>query len=80
MKKRDRADLGTGTGSRARMSERSPNGPQEDAQHSAGDRRVVVKERPDALRNGEHPLAHGQRRQDMVDEMGGGLDHAAGIT
>ncbi len=38
MKKRDRADLGMGTGSRARMSERSPNGPQQDAQHSAGDR------------------------------------------
>ncbi len=23
--------------------------------------------------------AHGKRRQDMVDEMGGGLDHTAGI-
>ena len=36
MQKRDRADLGMGTGSRARMSERSPNGPQEDAQHGSG--------------------------------------------
>ncbi len=80
MKKRDRADLGMGTGSRARMSERSPNGPQEDAQHSAGDRGVVVQEGSDALRHGEHPLAHGQRRQDVIDEMGGGLDHAASVT
>ena len=23
-----------------------------------------------------HPLAHGKRRQDVIDEMGGGLDHA----
>ena len=62
MKKRDRADLGMGTGSRARMSERSANGPQEDAQHSAGDRGVVVQEGPDALRHGEHPLTHGKWR------------------
>ncbi len=40
----------------------------------------MVEERPDALRNGEHPLAHGKRRQDVIDEMGGGLDNAAGIT
>ncbi len=39
-----------------------------------------MKERPEALRNREHPLAHGKRWQDMVDEMGGGLDHTAGIT
>ena len=75
MKERNSAYLGTGTGSRARLSERSANGPQEDAQHSAGDRGVVVQEGSDALRNGEHPLAHGKRRHDMVDEGGGGLDH-----
>jgi hypothetical protein len=40
----------------------------------------VVQEGSEALRNGEHPLAHGKRRQDMIDEMGGGLDHTAGIT
>ena len=80
MKERNSADLAMGTGSRARMSERSANGPQEDAQHSAGDRGVVVQEGPDALRNGEHPLAHGKRRQDMVDEVGGGLDHAASVA
>ena len=80
MKERNRADVGTGTGAWARISERGPNGPQEDAQHSAGDRRVMVQEGPDALRHGEHPLAHGRRWQDMIDEMGGGLDHAAGIT
>ena len=80
MKKRDRADLGMGTGSRTRMSEHSPNGPQEDAQHSAGDRGVVVQKGSDALRNGEHPLAHRKRRQDVIDEMGGGLDHTASVT
>ena len=75
-----------GTGFRARMSERSPNGPQEDAQHSAGDRGVVVQEGSDAGhrakrgRNGEHPLAHGKRRQDVIDEVGGGLDHAASVA
>ena len=50
------------------------------AQYSTGDRGVVVQEGPETLRNGEHPLAHGKRRQDMVDEMSGGLDHTAGIT
>ena len=40
----------------------------------------MVKEGPEALRNGEHPLAHGKRRQDMVDEMGGGLDHTASVA
>ena len=44
-------------------------------QHGAGDRGVVVQEGPDAFRHGEHPLAHGKRRQDVIDEMGGGLDH-----
>ena len=46
---------------------------------SAGDRGVVVQEGPDAFRHGEHPLAHGHRRQDVIDEMGGGLDHTAHI-
>ena len=80
MEKRDRADLGMGTGSRARMSERSANGPQEDAQHSACERGVVVQEGSDALRNGEHPLAHGKRRHDVIDEMGRGLDHTASVA
>ena len=44
MKERDRADLGIRTGSWARISQRGANGPQEDAQHSAGDPRVVVQE------------------------------------
>jgi hypothetical protein len=39
-----------------------------------------VQEGPQALGNGEHPLPHRKRRQDMVDEMGGGLNHTAGIT
>ena len=80
MKERDGADLGTGTGSWARPSKSGANTPQEYVQHSAGDRRVVVQEGPETLRNGEHPLPHRKRRQDMVDEMGGGLDHTAGIT
>jgi len=49
-------------------------------QHSAGDRGVVVHEGPHAFRHGEHPLAHGKRRQNVIDGMGGGLDHAAGVT
>ena len=28
----------------------------------------------------EHPLAHGKRRQDVIDEMGSGPDHAAWVT
>ena len=57
MKEPDRADLGIRTGSWARISQRGANGPQEDAQHSAGDPRVVVQEGPEAFRHREHPLA-----------------------
>ena len=80
MKERDRADLGIRTGSWTRISQRGANSPQEDAQHSAGDPRVVVQEGPEAFRHREHPLAHGKRWQDVIDEMGGGLDDTAGIT
>ena len=80
MKERDGTDLGTRTSSRARISERGPNGAQEDAQHCAGDGGVVVKEGPETLQNREHPLSHGKRRQDMIDEGGGGLDHTARVT
>ncbi len=38
------------------------------------------KKGPDALRHGEHPLAHGKRRKDVIDEMGCGLDHEAGVA
>ncbi len=41
---------------------------------------AIVQEGPDALRHGEHPLAHGKRRKDVIDEMGCGLDHAAGVA
>ena len=41
---------------------------------------VVVQEGPQALWNGEHPLARGKWRQDVIDQMGGGLDHAASVT
>ena len=57
MKERDRADLGIRTGSWTRISQRGANSPQEDAQHSAGDPRVVVQEGPEAFRHREHPLA-----------------------
>ncbi len=49
-------------------------------QHSAGDRGVVMQEGADAFRHAEHPLTHGKRRQDVIDEMGCGLDHAAGVA
>ena len=80
MKERDGADPGLRSGSGARLSERGANGPQEDVQNRAGDGWVVVQEGADALRHGEHPLAHGKRRQDVIDEMGGGLDHATGVA
>ena len=51
-----------------------------DAQHGAGDHGVVVQERAEPLWNGQHPLAHRKRRQDMVHQMGGSLDHTARIT
>jgi hypothetical protein len=46
----------------------------------AGQARVVGQEGADPLRQGEHPLAERQRRQDVVGEVGSDLHHAAGIA
>ncbi len=32
------------------------------------------------LRHGDHPLPHGNRRDDVIDEMGGGLRHVPAIA
>ena len=37
-----------------------------DAPRRAGDRGIVVQEGPEALRNGEHSLPHGKRRQGLA--------------
>ncbi len=49
-------------------------------QHRTSNRGVVVQEGADALRQGEHPLGHGKPQLDVIDEMGGSLDHAASIA
>jgi hypothetical protein len=53
---------------------------EQDAQHVAGQARVVGQERADPFRQGEDPLADGQRRQDMVRQVRGHLHHAACIA
>ena len=80
MKERNGADPGPRSGSGARLSEHAANGPQEYVQRRAGDRGVVVQEGPGALRRGEYPPAHGKRWKDVIDEMGCGLDHPAGVA
>ena len=76
----DGAELRVGTGGRTGAPERGAAGAQQDAEHGAGEVRVVGQEGADPRRQGEHPLADGQRRQDVVGEVGGHLHHAACVA
>jgi hypothetical protein len=76
----DGADLGVGAERRAGAAQRGADGAEQDAQHVAGQARVVGQEGADPLRQGEHPLAERQRRQDVVGQVGGHLHHAAGVA
>jgi len=40
----------------------------------------VFEEAAQLLRHGDHPLSHGHRRDDVIDEMGGGLLHVPAIA
>ena len=68
MQEGDGAELVAGTGARTRALQRGADGAQQNADHGAGEPGVVRKERPDPLRQGEYPLAGGQRRQDVVGD------------
>ena len=46
-----------------------------DAEHRAAERMIVRKKIAQAVRQGEHPLAQGNARQDLIDEVGGLLRH-----
>jgi len=48
-----------------------------DAEHRAAERVVPGEPVAQAVRQREHPLAHGDVRQDVVDEVRGLLGHAA---
>jgi len=51
-----------------------------DAEHRAAERVIVGEEIAQSVRQGEHPLAHGDVWQDVIDETGGLLRHAATAT
>jgi hypothetical protein len=80
VQERDGAELGVGRCRRAGAAQRGTDGAEQDAQHVAGEAWVVGQEGADPLRQGENPLADGQRRQDVVGEVGGHFHHAACIA
>jgi|GEM_PF-2950980 len=41
-------------------------------------RRITLQVVAQAFGQGQHPLAHGEERDDVISQMRGGLDHAAG--
>jgi hypothetical protein len=41
---------------------------------------AVGKHAPQPLRHRDHPLPHGHRRNDMIDEVGGRLGHVAAVA
>ncbi|CAN5822684.1 hypothetical protein BH23GEM6_BH23GEM6_26630 [soil metagenome] len=76
----DGAELGVAGSGRAGAQERGADAAKQDAAHIAGEARVVGQDGADPLRQREHPLADGQRRQDMVGEVDGHLHHAARVA
>jgi len=80
VKEGDGAELGVRRSIVTESQEERADRPQQDAEHGSGERRVPGQERTPPLRQREDPLANGQRRQDLVAEMGGDLHHAAGVT
>ncbi len=80
VQERDGAELGLGRGARTALAEEGPDRPQEDAEHPSGERGIAGQEGPQPLRQREDPLAHRQRRQDLVAQMGGDLDRAARVA
>src|SRR5438094_9185289 len=53
------------------------HGPSGDHEHRPAERVIVGEEIAQAVRQREHPLAHGNVRQDVIDEVCGLLRHAA---
>ena len=72
------AEAGAGHGAGTAPAERRLDRPQEHAEQAAGDFGLLAQVVPsDALGDRQHPLAERDPGQDLVDQVGGGLDHAA---
>jgi hypothetical protein len=53
---------------------------QKDLQHGGDGTRIVPKEIAQPLRKRQHPLAHRQPREDVIDQVRRRLHHAPGIA
>ena len=56
------------------------NDPKEDAQHHIERGTVALHEVAQALRDGEHPLAHWKAREYVIVQVSCGLHHASGAA
>ena len=54
--------------------------PQQDVQHRTERLGIALQEVAQALRHRQHPLAHRQRREDLVNQMRRRLGHAPGVA
>jgi hypothetical protein len=55
-------------------------GPREEVEEPGRDLRIPRREEPEPAREGEHPLPDGDLREDVVDEVVGGVLHPAGVA
>jgi hypothetical protein len=55
-------------------------GPEQDVEDGAGGPGPVMEEGPKALGDRQDPLAHGDVGEDVIDQVGGGFDHATSPT
>ena len=53
---------------------------QEDVPHGTRRYGLALQEVAQPLGHREHPLAHRQGREDVIDQVGGGLGHAPGVA
>ena len=80
MQEGDGAEPGVVRGERTGGLQGRADDAEQDAERGAGKRGIAREKGADPLGQGEPPLAQGERGQDVVGEVGGDLDHAAGIA
>jgi hypothetical protein len=80
MQETDRAEGGGSRSGGAGLPQGGLEGPEQDVEDGAGGPGPVMEEGPKALGDRQDPLAHGDVGEDVIDQVGGGFDHATSPT
>jgi hypothetical protein len=75
-----RPGLGSSAGTPGLLDEMGLDGPVDEAEHPAHDLGPAREQKSELEGKAQHPLAHGQVGQDLVDQQRGAFDHPAGAA